>query len=269
MGVVRDLIQSGLLEDRQLQELRAFLLAHPPSVDGLVLAWRTDYEVWANFIDATANGSIPLEDSLVSSLPPWARRWATRYILHPNRTKRDLSLLYSEMIDQAGRCYGDLRLTQVDELITKKQAAAAQSGRLTRLRVQVGALMCANIIECARFQLPNMYNTRTSHAATVTLAALYEFRRAHGDFPTTLTELVPDLMHDLPRDPFDGKHLRHSRQRGMLYSVGQDLEDSGGSTELRPGEEPSQAVGGVEWNGEDLVFQVMKQSPPEAPDRGE
>jgi len=48
----------------------------------------------------------------------------------------------------------------------------------------------------------------------------------HGRLPGRLDDLVPEL---LPADPFDGKPLRWVREKHLVYSVGADLADDGGS----------------------------------------
>lgn len=37
-------------------------------------------------------------------------------------------------------------------------------------------------------------------------------------------------LHALPVDPYDGAPLRYSRERGIVYSVGADFADTGGSS---------------------------------------
>jgi hypothetical protein len=66
--------------------------------------------------------------------------------------------------------------------------------------------------------------------ATITAIALELYRRGHGDWPTSLSQLVPATMPALPIDRFDGRTLRYRLSDGkpLLYSVGTDREDDGG-----------------------------------------
>jgi hypothetical protein len=61
------------------------------------------------------------------------------------------------------------------------------------------------------------------------LIALKRFRIARERLPASLADLVPDYLPDVPVDPFDGKPLRYSAEKRLIYSVGEDLKDSGGS----------------------------------------
>jgi len=66
-----------------------------------------------------------------------------------------------------------------------------------------------------------------------TAIAVERFRRAHnGKLPTNLNELVPTYLPSIPRDPFDGQPLRFKRLNNsgyVVYSIGSDLRDDGGS----------------------------------------
>jgi len=66
--------------------------------------------------------------------------------------------------------------------------------------------------------------------------ALEAHRVRVGDYPDELAALVPDDLESLPRDPYrrDGGPLRYLRDTGpgerrILYSVGPDRVDQGGS----------------------------------------
>jgi hypothetical protein len=69
--------------------------------------------------------------------------------------------------------------------------------------------------------------------------ALQLFHSAHGDYPRSLSELLPQHLASLPEDPFErgSGGLKYvvkqagggvSSQRRLLYSVGPDGVDQGG-----------------------------------------
>ncbi len=64
-------------------------------------------------------------------------------------------------------------------------------------------------------------------ARTVIALRLYEIR--HGKLPATLAELVTDgILKRVPRDVFSDGELLYSRERRVVWSVGQDEKDDGG-----------------------------------------
>lgn len=66
-------------------------------------------------------------------------------------------------------------------------------------------------------------------SVTQLLFALRAYRSETGDLPLALEELVPKYIPKVFEDPFDGKPIRYSKDKKILYSVGKDLIDSGGS----------------------------------------
>ncbi len=88
--------------------------------------------------------------------------------------------------------------------------------------------------------------------------ALALFRRKHGRYPDSLNELVPGVLPVVPVDPFDGHMLRYIRDDELVvvYSIGDDLRDDGGSEEPRPlGWPIGSSTYGVP---EDIVFTVWR-----------
>lgn len=68
-----------------------------------------------------------------------------------------------------------------------------------------------------------------------TRMALERYRIEHGDWPDGLADLVPGYLGEAPLDPMDGNPLRYDRSKRVLYSIGEDLIDSGGLAPDRRG----------------------------------
>lgn len=66
-------------------------------------------------------------------------------------------------------------------------------------------------------------------SATTLLAALEAYKLEYGMLPNSLDELTAGYISFVPIDPFDGNQIRYSVQKKILYSVGEDLVDEGGS----------------------------------------
>jgi hypothetical protein len=91
--------------------------------------------------------------------------------------------------------------------------------------------------------------TRRHMAATALAVRLYELK--NGQRPTSLDQLVPDCLAELPVDPFAGGGqplgYRPDASPPVVYSVGADGVDDAGQWELAPS-------GGVSRDSKDLVF---------------
>ncbi len=71
--------------------------------------------------------------------------------------------------------------------------------------------------------------------------ALYRYRAAHGRYPASLSALVPAYLSVVPNDPFGGgvnRPLRYRLRPGgkgfLLYSLGSDMKDDGGTPKQIP-----------------------------------
>jgi hypothetical protein len=73
-------------------------------------------------------------------------------------------------------------------------------------------------VRCARAWLP----------AARTSLALRRYQLVHGELPAKLDELVPRFLKEVPKDPYDGRPLRYSKEKKSVWSVGEDGVDSGG-----------------------------------------
>jgi hypothetical protein len=56
------------------------------------------------------------------------------------------------------------------------------------------------------------------------------YRAEKGEFPETLSAVVPQYLEAVPADPYDGKAIRYSAADGgfVVYSIGEDGSDDGG-----------------------------------------
>ena len=66
---------------------------------------------------------------------------------------------------------------------------------------------------------------------TVAAIAAERYRMETGDYPQTLSQLVPKYLPAVPADPFDGQPLRMKKTEDglLLYSIGKDGRDNGGT----------------------------------------
>lgn len=70
-----------------------------------------------------------------------------------------------------------------------------------------------------------------SVSASQLLLAIKAYKQDGGVYPATLEDLVPQYIAKVPVDPFDGKDLRYSQEKRIIYSVGANSIDESGSNE--------------------------------------
>ncbi|HEX5245280.1 MAG TPA: hypothetical protein VFW23_18610 [Tepidisphaeraceae bacterium] len=93
------------------------------------------------------------------------------------------------------------------------------------------------------------------------MLALRLYQRDHGDaFPQSLTDLVPQYLLAIPADPFDpaGKPPRYLplHDPPILYSVGENGTDDGGSEKPMPGKKMTSFLATNRWQEKDAVFSL-------------
>lgn len=99
---------------------------------------------------------------------------------------------------------------------------------------------------------------QTSLDQAVIACALERHRLAHGSYPATLAELVPDYLAAVPDDIMDGQPLRYRLEDGKftLYSIGVNGTDDGGQAafkEVRDGRSWQRDEGDWVWSYPEAV----------------
>jgi hypothetical protein len=85
--------------------------------------------------------------------------------------------------------------------------------------------------------------------AYVGLAA-ERYRQVHGRWPDTLAALVPELLRELPADPYNGSPLKYRRLDDgvVIYSIGPDGQDNGGKLDRQNPTAPGTDIGFQLWD---------------------
>jgi len=104
--------------------------------------------------------------------------------------------------------------------------------------------------------MENVCKDRADVSATRLLLALRAYATAEGRLPDRLDELVPKYLDTIPTDPFDGKPMQYNPEKKLIYTVGEDLTDSGGTTEVEWLDEKRREyeAKGRKWSEEDERF---------------
>jgi hypothetical protein len=118
----------------------------------------------------------------------------------------------------------------------------------------------------------NQRNLALLRCAIAAVAA-ERYRRAHGNWPASLEALVADgLLQRVPADSNDGAPLRYRvrEDRVVLYSIGRDLEDNGGTFDNKSGMTKGTDLGFTLWNVSHrrLLPLPAAESPSGEPDTG-
>ena len=84
----------------------------------------------------------------------------------------------------------------------------------------------------------------TARQLAIAAIVLKRYQLKHGNYPPDLKSLVPEFVPAVPRDPVDGQPLRYRLNADgtfLLYSVGENGKDDGGSPEWEKTDETQHA----------------------------
>lgn len=122
-----------------------------------------------------------------------------------------------------------------EPLPLSKQAAERASDAYIRIKNPIGRIFAGSIlIDLASDE--RVFRSRTEREATRAILGLLIFEREKGMLPAKLSDLVNEkILDSVPFDPFANAPLSYSRERRIVWSVGEDgVNDGGeGAEELR------------------------------------
>lgn len=218
LETVQKIIPSSKLTSSELKQYAQGLDKFYKNEDGLIMAFKSEYHGLSWIIDSIVSGDIE------GLNPEVAKKIKNDYYFQPNRTK----LLFAEYvranIKSVNDSCGEIEVTEVKPLVPTNFAKLyIEENAIGKILYDTISIILAgsNTRKCEEDLLVG---------ATQTIIAIKAFKNDTNDYPTSLNELVPNYLSSVPRDPFDGKLLKYSATKKILYSVGEDLQDSGGST---------------------------------------
>lgn len=180
-------------------------------------------------------GEKPVEDNeLLKDVPSFAIR--SSYFYKPNRTKLLFMGTYRGLVDNAGK-------NNYTEINHPEKKTVAWLVVFTDNAV--GKIL-SNIIDVGFDSLfTKRFEENLSVKETQLLLALKAYKQDTGNLPNSLNNLVPKYISEIPQDPFDGKTIKYSPEKKIIYSTGKDLIDNGGS------------ISESDWRqGDDLGFKI-------------
>ncbi len=148
--------------------------------------------------------------------------------------RRDTVARYHELWDKMEELYTlplyDSRRAEMSNVMQAVRNDDASGQRYALVNFMLPDLSRANLL---------VREATMNELATRTLVAILQYRLEHGALPQRLGELTPRYVAAIPIDEFSGMHLRYSTGGGdfKLYSVGENLQDDGGSSKKIKGGE--------------------------------
>jgi hypothetical protein len=264
-------IEFGLEQTRQLTytkrlsdiEVKALArqVAELSSPDrGLIRALKVEYICDANMIDDLQDGKLGTAgqarseiDKLGFLVQRTSLHWM--YLFQPSRTKKICVDFLRDTITNAPLPYAKMKLYDPDE----RFELAGSGYRMLAKPNMIGRMFCSMLLPNTGGILIRGCRTKCSITASKVILACEAYRQAVGELPPDIETLVPKYLDSVPLDPFDGAPIRYSKAKGIVYSVGIDLKDSGGSVKPAINAASMPSAGG-RWQFEDAVFPLQTKT---------
>ena len=244
LGTMEEMLASSSLSSAELRQLARDLDAYADSTDSFCDVLRSEYQFSAMLFSGLAEGRYGVGDVMIE-IPIPQSRWLPRYLFDPHRTNAELAERFREMIGAVSAGHFDARAfdgrdPKFGENLFVEFLTPNPIGRIL-----IALLLPAVEKSCAaRFR-------HDAYARLVqTLVALKAYSLDRGELPGELEQLLPVYLTAVPVDPFDGKPLRYVPGERVLYSIGMNVQDDGGSTNRNARHRMQR------WAAEDMVVAI-------------
>ena len=213
----RDLLNAPSLPEAQLDTLAHAYETNAPSLAAFQRTLDLTYQV-ANSQLAQAYRYPPKAHGLDYLKFLW-----DRLTFKPNATHRELADFYGSWGKALQLPYADINFSPLEARNVHPHSGLAflapNSGGHAFL---ISTALSPKVLQYPYWEVAMDRLLRTGYAMRV-------YYVEHGTLPLTLASLVPRYLPALPSQPLEGQPFQYDRSRGLLYSVGTSLKDSGGS----------------------------------------
>lgn len=249
--------QAGYLAETEgitaedLEPLLGALSEIGPFHPGLIRAIKVEYRVISNTLGDLSTADADLDT--LAGLPGMPRflprgKRIPGYFFQPNRTRLLFAEVYREMIENAPRDYAHMNMPPIVEERVTRFWMLKPNG--------VGYILQRMILPALDAMLERKCRAQCMVTATRLVLACKAYEIRNETLPETLEDLVPRYLNTVPTDPYDGEPFRYLPTRRLVYSVGEDTEDSNASSDLRAGEMDSGGPRQNQWRTKDPIFPI-------------
>ncbi len=213
LRLLRRLAAVGALDAEACRQAIRDLDGAEVEAQSVVQALRHEYRMASQFLS-----DVEVDDAAAEKI---GGSWSLLF-LKPNRTRTQLAETFRAAIEH------------VESGSTEYRSWASFVKPIRSLGNMVGDGFyedASRVIRLVESRLDGYFAVRATRA----VLALRAFYLAENRLPERLEVLVPDYLPAVPLDPFDGRPLRYSPRKRILYSVGSDLVDVSGSSAANEG----------------------------------
>ncbi|MGB9743376.1 MAG: hypothetical protein ACPLW9_01535 [Minisyncoccales bacterium] len=228
LETMQKIISSSNLKSSELKKYAQELDKFYNNETGLITAFKIEYYIQSFTVDSIVRGVMKMLKSLFEDKENQyyeiIKKIENNYYFQPNKTK----LLFAEdaraNIKNVNQSCGEININ------TSKKLTPTNPIRLYIEENVVGKMLYDVLTTSLADIIRKKCQEDLLVGATQAIIAIKAYKNDTGNYPNSLNELIPNYLSSIPKDPFDKKPLKYSLTKKIIYSVGEDVEDSGGST---------------------------------------
>jgi hypothetical protein len=217
-GIQRMIANSRLSCDamRHFSDELNHLYANEPALTNVI---KMEYQLQSKFVDDMAAGkNMGISNQTMQPLASILNR----PLFNPGETRKIYAEFARTGLQSIRHPYSNMPTNPIIVSTNRSTLKLLFSGNA------VGKILTQLLLPSQNKFMSRKCRENITVAATQTIFALKCYKEKHGSLPSSLEELVPEFLAKVPTDDFDGKPLRYSLEKKIIYSVGGDLMDSGG-----------------------------------------
>lgn len=206
------------------------------SKSGLINAFKLEYSSWPaaqKIYDKMFSQRQPESQTISQKLfsPPSSDKIFLSYYYQPNKTKKIAVDYWQASIDNANKNYcKDINPMEAVKVKNLKLETTTDYLKLLFTENAIGKRIndVASVILNSNGLIYQRCAEDFSWASAKLLLAIKLYQMDNGKIITSLNELAPNYISEIPNDPFDGQPIRFLPEKRIIYSVGKDFKDDGG-----------------------------------------
>ncbi len=230
LETIQKILTVSKLSSDDLKQYGQDLNKYYKNEDGLISSMKMEYHISQRYIDRVKNNSSEImSDFMVEGMieefgPDFVNKIKSNYYFQPNKTKSLIAENTRANISNVSISCNNIKTVE----ITKQTSEDPE-------KLYVGENAVGKILhDISAIDLTSRIIKKCQEdvliGATQVLIAIKAYKNNTGNYPDSLTDLVPSYLSSVPRDPFDEQILKYSAEKKIVYSIGEDMQDSGGST---------------------------------------
>jgi len=230
LETIQKILAISQLKTEDLKEYTQTLNQYYKNENGLINALKIDYYLFSKEIKSIANGDketfklITGQELNINEKD--LEKIKNNYYFKPNKT----TLLLAENIKEFIKNTDKLCLQNINK--ENKNQIPNNFIKFYFEENIVGKHIYNSIL--ADIDIESLYKAKCEEdlliSATQLMLAIKAFKNETNNYPQSLTDLIPNYLQEIPKDPFDGNNLRYSLDKKIIYSIGKDKKDLGGSS---------------------------------------